>query len=105
MRLTDQEVKAIITAIDTFVMDQMAELYLYGSRIDDNLKGGDIDLLLITSAASKQKLQPIKYKILAAITNKIGDQKIDLTITTKEEINQSEFLQNITQKVLLKSWG
>ena len=49
-RLSDHEVKSIIATIEQ--LDRHAEIYLFGSRVDPNLKGGDIDLLLVSSRLS-----------------------------------------------------
>ena len=52
------------------------KIYLFGSRVDDNLKGGDIDLYLVVD----KKLQSFdnKLKFLAKIKRKLGEQKIDI---------------------------
>ena len=44
MRLTQKEIEFINKTIKKFLD---CEIYLFGSRIDDNLKGGDIDLYII----------------------------------------------------------
>ena len=44
MRLTQKEIEFINKTIKNFLD---CEIYLFGSRIDDNLKGGDIDLYII----------------------------------------------------------
>lgn len=52
-----------------------AKVYLFGSRVDDNKKGGDIDILIV----SEQKLS-IKDKshIRYSFYEKFGEQKLDL---------------------------
>ena len=52
------------------------KIYLFGSRVDDNQKGGDIDLYLVVD----KKLQSFdnKLKFLAKIKRKLGEQKIDV---------------------------
>ena len=47
MRLKDFEVQAIKDAVNS--MDRDAVVYLFGSRVDDNKRGGDIDLIIISS--------------------------------------------------------
>jgi predicted nucleotidyltransferase len=44
MRLTNQEIKSIKESFHQ-VFD-CGKIYLFGSRVDDSLKGGDIDLFI-----------------------------------------------------------
>lgn len=83
MRLTEHERRAIVERIGAFTERMSARLYLYGSRIDDNAKGGDIDLLLLVDAADCEELAMKKYKILASIKAAIGERRIDLTIAAE----------------------
>ena len=46
MRLADNEQSAIREAICK--VDSEAAVYLFGSRVDDAAKGGDIDLLVLS---------------------------------------------------------
>ena len=94
MRLTKQEQQHIITAITPY-LNQPAELRLFGSRTDESLKGGDIDLLLIVTEKEKQQLFGKKIDILFDIKTLIGEQKIDLVITTKQSLLTDEFLRVI----------
>ena len=52
------------------------KIYLFGSRVDNNQRGGDIDLYLVVD----KKLQSFdnKLKFLAKIKRKLGEQKIDV---------------------------
>jgi len=51
------------------------KLYLFGLRVDDNKKGGDIDLLILSDHLLKRKN---KRDIKIAFYNKFGEQKLDL---------------------------
>lgn len=72
MRLKPEEVHAIKHVIHTFDAD--AKIYLYGSRVDDTRKGGDIDLLVLSKKISFEERIKIKLKLY----DTIGEQKIDL---------------------------
>ena len=105
MRLTPKEISNLIQAIEEFGQNQM-ELRLFGSRTNDQLKGGDIDLLLLVQKKIlKDQLNTQKHLILARMKELIGDQKIDLKIAQIDEINNDPFLQIIFPKSIpLKIW-
>jgi predicted nucleotidyltransferase len=106
MRISKKEVDSIIEALSVFIININAELRLYGSRVDDHAKGGDIDLLLIVSAKDfASQLIYKKPEILVAIKKLLGERRVDLTITTFAEISEDPFLKSIIPKsILLKAW-
>lgn len=55
-----------------------AKVYLFGSRTDDQKKGGDTDLYIETEV--KEGLFDKKIKMLQALHDKLGEQKIDIVI-------------------------
>lgn len=78
MRLTAFEVDAIKeSALDVF--GSGVEVVLFGSRMDDAKKGGDIDLYIRTQACNDFSH---KIKFLVALEQKIGEQKIDVVMAT-----------------------
>jgi predicted nucleotidyltransferase len=62
--------------------DPQAKIYLFGSRTNDNARGGDIDLLIISNKINF--VDKIKLKVM--IFKEIEEQRIDMLITndTKE---------------------
>jgi predicted nucleotidyltransferase len=48
MRLTEIEISSIKNII--LSVDNHADIYLYGSRVDDAKRGGDIDILVISKS-------------------------------------------------------
>jgi predicted nucleotidyltransferase len=75
MRLKQIEAETIRSAI--LELDPSAQIYLFGSRVDDNAKGGDIDILVL----SRQLRFKDKLIIKSNIFKKIEEQKIDILIT------------------------
>jgi len=52
------------------------EIYLFGSRVDDAKKGGDIDLYLVVNNQDNLFLR--KTKFLSRVKRELGEQKIDV---------------------------
>ena len=77
MRLTEKE-QILIKQVFLKVFER-GEIYLFGSRVDDSLKGGDIDLFV--EIEKKQNMLKKKIQFLAMLKEKIGDQKIDLILS------------------------
>lgn len=55
-----------------------AKVYLFGSRIDDKQKGGDVDLYIETDM--KNDVFKQKLKMLGMLHKVLGEQKIDIVI-------------------------
>ncbi len=105
MRLKDTEVTGIINGIEPFITVHTVELRLYGSRVDNNKKGGDIDLMLIVPPDAKNHMREIKHKILAEIKKNIGDRKIDLLICDALSLESDPFIAVIfPYSISLKEW-
>ncbi|MCK6604163.1 MAG: hypothetical protein L6Q59_04630 [Ignavibacteriaceae bacterium] len=51
---------------------------LFGSRVDDNKRGGDIDLYIETNLT--QGVIEKKINLLVKLKDQLGDQKIDIVI-------------------------
>ena len=77
MRLKKIEIQIIAAIIRQF--DPGAEIRLFGSRVNDDEKGGDIDLLILSSKIGLREKLTIRYKM----KEKLGDRKIDLLVTEK----------------------
>lgn len=106
MRITEQEKAIFISALSSYITPP-CQLRLFGSRIDDQAKGGDIDLFLILdNEEHRKKIAFYKADILVQIKDTLGDQKIDLIITTLNSINQSAFLKSAYAESLeLYQWS
>lgn len=74
MRLNKTYIKVIKEVFEEVF--KKGEIYLFGSRVDDTKKGGDIDLYLVVE--NKIDMFKNKLKFLAKIKRRIGEQKIDV---------------------------
>ncbi len=93
MRLTNFEINSIKqSAIDIFGAD--VQVSLFGSRVDDTKKGGDIDLYIKTKMGNELTH---KIKFLVALEQKLGEQKIDVVIAEDQSrlIEQQATLHGI----------
>ena len=71
----------------------MAKVYLFGSRLDDKRKGGDIDLFIQSPEHNLLTLRN-KIQFLIDLKARIGDRKIDVVFDLKNWYN-SNFLDTI----------
>jgi len=79
MRLTDNQRQAIQHIIYQRV-DASCRIYLFGSRLDDNARGGDIDLLLeFTHVVDEPAL--MVAQLSARISRAMSGRKVDLLIS------------------------
>ena len=80
MRLTSREILSIKKFFNETFQD--GKIYLFGSRVDDNLKGGDIDLYIVLDYIlnTKERLNK-KSQFRIKLEDRIGEQKIDIIIS------------------------
>lgn len=86
MRLTDNE-RAKICAVVSAVAGPRARVRLFGSRTDDRVRGGDIDLLVevdepVTSAVR------LEARIGARLQRELGDRRIDVLVAAPNVVEQ-----------------
>ena len=94
MRLDTLIVTGLVEALRD-VVPGGTRLLLHGSRVDDSLKGGDIDLLLVVNDSDEPGLSPKKHILLARIKERIGDRRVDLTIASATETARDPFLKSV----------
>ncbi len=76
MRLTDAEIRTIKSLVAEH-LGAGAEVRLFGSRVDDRVRGGDIDLL-VTVPEPVPSMAELRRN--AALEAALGDQRVDLLI-------------------------
>lgn len=103
MRLKSSEIERIVRVIKEHLGQDVFELYLFGSRTMDQKKGGDIDLLLVTEASVKEKLLLKKGRIKSDLSETVGDQRVDLTISDATDIKNDAFIKAVFPESILLS--
>jgi predicted nucleotidyltransferase len=74
MRLADSQIIVLKRTLKR--LSSTAKLYLFGSRVDDTKKGGDIDLLVISDELTKKDLRWLRIEFFKSF----GEQKIDIIL-------------------------
>jgi uncharacterized protein len=84
IRLSDFEIKSIT---DCFikVFGENNRLWIFGSRVDPQQKGGDIDLYAEILDLTDESTFMKKISFLGAVKSIIGEQKIDFIIRTQND--------------------
>ena len=88
MRLEKNEIEVIVATIDKIF--NRTEVFLFGSRLDDTKKGGDIDLFIIPK--ERTNLFEKKIKVLAKL-ERLLHKPVDLII-------HKNFERNIEKEIL-----
>ena len=78
MRLTPSQQETIKITVDR-VLGTGNRVWLFGSRVDDDLRGGDIDLLVETEAKFPNRAKVI-CSLYGALILALGDRKLDVLL-------------------------
>lgn len=80
MRLKQRDIDALNKAAhDVFGVD--ARVRLYGSRVDDTLKGGDIDIIIETGPLDSE--WTLKGRYLDRLFEMIDEQRVDVVFAPR----------------------
>ena len=79
VRLDQAQARAITEVIAQ--SDPAADVFLFGSRVDDTRCGGDIDLLIMSAKIDAAERRRIKLRL----DDRLGAQKIDLLVARNDE--------------------
>ena len=82
MRLTRQQTEAIRQAAQQ-AFGAGTDVWLFGSRVDDSKRGGDIDLLLRPQQSDHAMTR--KLKLMRLLERQLGERKIDILIETPND--------------------
>jgi len=78
MRLSNEEIELLKRKL--YSLSNEAKLYLFGSRIDDSKRGGDIDLLVVSSKLTKRDMRVLRVEFF----KHFGEQKLDIILDNGE---------------------
>ncbi len=90
MRLSEEEIETFKKAVKRW--DEEATIHLFGSRLDDGARGGDIDLLIRSRRIGIRQLRQIRLDFF----ERFGEQKLDLIVDDGSE--SDPFVRLIRQK-------
>ena len=92
MRIEANEIQIIKNTVrDHFGLE--SSVLLFGSRTDDDKRGGDIDLL-IESELSEVDAFRARIEVMTDIQLGIGDQKIDIVVAKRGERDDRAVVRN-----------
>ena len=79
MRLTKQQ-HVLIKATVSEAFGANADVWLFGSRVNDSKLGGDIDLLIETDQVDVDRIYRAEISLLSKLQAQLGEQKIDVLL-------------------------
>ena len=84
MRLTQEQINAIhISANEVFGLG--SQVWLFGSRVDERRRGGDIDLLVRPAATHIGPSLASKIRFLNKLERRIGERKVDVVVEVEDD--------------------
>ena len=75
MRISAEERRLFVETVRN--CDPDARVWLFGSRVDDGKKGGDIDLAILSGKIGRIE----RMRIVHDIVEVMGEQKIDVVVS------------------------
>jgi len=92
MRLTTQEKQVIKSSVEE-VMGSQANVWLFGSRVNDAKRGGDIDLFVETNLQNPLDRVRKKSRLWAKLQQQLGEQRIDIIFASVKPVEQRQIEQ------------
>lgn len=85
MRLTDVE-RVDIASAAAVVLPAGSRVSLFGSRVDDARRGGDVDLLVeLPGAPSPDDIVRMRSRLTAQLYRRWGERRIDLLMCLQDQ--------------------
>lgn len=99
MRISQKEVSKIRNILSEFQLLPDCKVFLFGSRLYDYKKGGDIDLIMLCPESSYKNILGLKFKIKSELEFALDDQRVDLTVATESLLNSDPFLLSVRDEL------
>jgi len=99
MRLSHQQIDIIKNKIAS-VLGPAKKIMLFGSRINDEEKGGDIDLYIETDHVQENRAS-IASRIAASIQISLGDRKVDILLVDPNTMIQPVHIKAQQEGIML----
>jgi predicted nucleotidyltransferase len=80
MRLSENNVTTVKSAVQTAFSGQ-PKVFLFGSRVYDDKRGGDIDLMVV-SDLQRNAMEAARIVAITKLQLALGEQTIDLIVTS-----------------------
>jgi len=84
MRLSEESQEIIRETVEE-IFGHQAKVMVFGSRLDDTKRGGDIDLLIQVDETSPEDRRK-SLNLAARLQLRLGDQPIDVLLMSPETI-------------------
>lgn len=94
MRLSASEIAALRSALQGVAWQHV---WLFGSRVDDHRRGGDVDILLHTADSAFKVAHEVSSRYAAAVDGKLDVLAINPQAMTEE---QKSFVATLTLEPL-----
>ncbi len=92
MRITEKE-RLVLRDEAREVFGADSRIFLFGSRVDDSRRGGDIDLLVETDKTGHAAVLDAHLRFLARVKLTLGEQKIDVIVDYPDRKSRPEILR------------
>ena len=102
MRLRPDDLHAIRLACGE-TLPHGARLLLFGSRLDDTRRGGDIDLLVeLPHAMAPSEMVDRRTRLAARLYRRLGEQRIDILMTVDPQADGGTDDRPVVQQARLR---
>jgi predicted nucleotidyltransferase len=89
MRLTRSQIQTIKNTV-TRILGAPCRVWLFGSRVDDDARGGDIDLLVEADVTLPNRAETI-CRLYGGLVMALGDRKLDIVLKDARTVDAPIF--------------